>query len=93
MANGDARTAITVLENTQQLYNQVTPETLKDTIQQAFLRFDKKGDEHYDTISAFIKSLRAGDADAAIYYLARMIEGGEDGSHAIHGSNYITLPL
>ena len=78
MANGDARMAITVLENTKHLYHQVTLETLKDTVQQAFLRFDKNGDEHYDTISAFIKSMRAGDADAAIYYLARMIEGGED---------------
>ena len=78
MANGDARIAITVLENTQQLYKKVTVETLKDTLQNAFIRFDKKGDEHYDTISAFIKSMRASDADAAIYYLARMIEGDED---------------
>jgi len=78
MAQGDARIAITVLENTLQLYKKVTVETLKDTLQHAFLRFDKKGDEHYDTISAYIKSMRAGDADAAIYYLARMIEGGED---------------
>ena len=78
MANGDARIAITVLENAQELYKKVTVETLKDTLQHAFLRFDKKGDEHYDTISAFIKSMRAGDVDAAIYYLARMIEGGED---------------
>jgi len=78
MANGDARIAITVLESAQQLYKKITVETLKNTLQHAFLRFDKKGDEHYDTISAFIKSMRAGDADAAIYYLARMIEGGED---------------
>ncbi len=42
------------------------------------LRFDKKGDEHYDTISAFIKSVRGSDPDAAVYYLARMLEGGED---------------
>ena len=78
MAHGDARIAITVLENTMTLYGEATVETLKNTLQNAFLRFDKKGDEHYDTISAFIKSMRAGDADAAIYYLARMIEGGED---------------
>ncbi|MFA6273049.1 MAG: replication-associated recombination protein A [Candidatus Paceibacterota bacterium] len=78
MANGDARIAITVLENTQQLYKKITVDTLKETLQNAFIRFDKKGDEHYDTISAFIKSMRASDADAAIYYLARMIEGGED---------------
>lgn len=78
MANGDARIAITVLENAQKLYKKVTVETLKETLQNAFIRFDKKGEEHYDTISAFIKSMRASDADAAIYYLARMIEGGED---------------
>ncbi len=78
MANGDARIAITVLENAQELYKKVNVQTLKDTLQHAFLRFDKKGDEHYDTISAYIKSMRAGDADAAIYYLARMFEGGED---------------
>ncbi len=78
MANGDARIAVTVLENALELYKKVTIETLKYTLQHAFLRFDKKGDQHYDTISAFIKSMRAGDADAAIYYLARMIEGGED---------------
>jgi len=78
MAHGDARIALTVLENTVELYKTVTIESLKNTLQHAFLRFDKKGEEHYDTISAFIKSMRSGDADAAIYYLARMIEGGED---------------
>lgn len=78
MANGDARMAITVLESAHDLYGKVTVETLKNTLQNTFIRFDKKGDEHYDTISAFIKSMRASDADAAIYYLARMIEGGED---------------
>ncbi len=78
LANGDARIAITALENTRQLYGTVTLENLRKTFEHAFIRFDKKGEEHYDTISAFIKSMRAGDADAAIYYLARMIEGGED---------------
>ncbi len=78
MANGDARIAITVLENAKKFYNKVTLATLKETLQNTFIRFDKKGEEHYDTISAFIKSMRASDADAAIYYLARMIEGGED---------------
>jgi len=78
MANGDARIAITVIENTKRLYGKVDVKTLTETLQNAFIRFDKKGDEHYDTISAFIKSMRASDADAAIYYLARMIEGGED---------------
>jgi len=78
LANGDARIAITALENCKQLYGTITLEHLKDTFEHAFIRFDKKGEEHYDTISAFIKSMRAGDADAALYYLARMIVGGED---------------
>lgn len=78
MANGDARQAITVLENALKLYKRITVETLKDTVQHAFLRFDKKGEEHYNTISAYIKSMRASQPDAALYYLARMIDAGED---------------
>ena len=78
MVNGDARQAITMLENTSQLYKKITVENLKNTLQSKFLRYDKLGEEHYNTISAFIKSLRAGQADAALYYLARMIDSGED---------------
>ncbi len=78
MANGDARQAITMLENTSHLYDKITIETLKETLQSKFLRYDKKGEEHYNVISAFIKSMRASRPDAAIYYLARMIESGED---------------
>lgn len=78
LANGDARQAITMLENTQQLYKVISVENLKKTLQSAHLRYDKLGEEHYNTISAFIKSMRASDADAAIYYLARMVEAGED---------------
>ena len=78
LANGDARIAITALENAKRLYGTVDMESLKNTFEHSFIRFDKKGEEHYDTISAFIKSMRASDPDAAIYYLARMIEGGED---------------
>ena len=78
MANGDARQAITMLENTSRLYDEITVETLKETLQSKFLRYDKKGEEHYNVISAFIKSMRASQPDAAIYYLARMIEAGED---------------
>jgi len=78
MANGDARQAITMIENTARLYDKVTLETLRETLQSKFLRYDKKGEEHYNVISAFIKSMRAGKPDAAMYYLARMIEGGED---------------
>lgn len=78
LANGDARIAITAVENCKRLYGDITLDNLKNTFEHAFIRFDKKGDEHYDTISAYIKSMRAGDADAALYYLARMLEGGED---------------
>lgn len=78
LANGDARIAITAIENCQRLYGSITLAHLKDTFEHAFIRFDKKGEEHYDTISAYIKSMRTGDADAALYYLGRMLEGGED---------------
>ena len=78
MANGDARQAITMIENAHNLYGEVTIESLTDTLQSKHLRYDKKGEEHYNTISAYIKSMRAGNADAAIYYLARMIDAGED---------------
>jgi len=78
MANGDARQAITMIENTSRLYDEITIDTLKETLQSKFLRYDKKGEEHYNVISAFIKSMRASKPDAAIYYLARMIESGED---------------
>ncbi|OHA63084.1 MAG: AAA family ATPase [Candidatus Wildermuthbacteria bacterium RIFCSPHIGHO2_01_FULL_48_25] len=78
MANGDARQAISMLENTKELYGTITLETLKDTLQAKFLRYDKKGEEHYNTISAFIKSMRASQPNAALYYLARMIDAGED---------------
>ena len=78
MANGDARQAITMIENTSSLYDAITLETLKETLQNKFLRYDKKGEEHYNVISAFIKSMRASKPDAAMYYLARMLESGED---------------
>jgi putative ATPase len=78
MANGDARQAITMIENTSRLYDEITVEKLKETLQSKFLRYDKKGEEHYNVISAFIKSMRASKPDAAMYYLARMIESGED---------------
>lgn len=78
MAQGDARQAITTLETAQKLYGGITVETLKEAIQSKHLRYDKKGEEHYNTISAFIKSMRAGQPDAALYYLARMVESGED---------------
>lgn len=78
MANGDARQTITVLENANRLYGKIDLDTLKNTLQSKFLRYDKKGEEHYSTISAFIKSMRASQPDAALYYLARMVDAGED---------------
>lgn len=78
MANGDARQALTMIENTRRFYDEITLETLKETLQSKFLRYDKQGEEHYTIISAFIKSMRASQPDAAMYYLARMIEAGED---------------
>lgn len=78
MANGDARSMLTLLDQTQELHGSITVENLENTLQSTHLRYDKKGEEHYNTISAFIKSMRASNADAAIYYLARMVEAGED---------------
>jgi putative ATPase len=77
-ASGDGRKILNALEQTLTLYETVTLETLKTTIQSNFIKYDKKGEEHYDTISAFIKSMRASNIDAALYYLARMVHAGED---------------
>ncbi len=78
VSDGDARQAITVLDATVKLYKSATLAHLKETVQSKHLRYDKHGEEHYNTISAFIKSMRASQPDAAIYYLARMIDAGED---------------
>jgi putative ATPase len=78
-ANGDARKALGMLEGAIALYGKkITVANLNKALESPHLRYDKKGDEHYDTISAFIKSMRASQPDAAMYYLARMIEAGED---------------
>ena len=77
-ASGDARKALGMMEGAQSLYGKVTAETLNKALESPHLRYDKKGEEHYDTISAFIKSMRASQPDAALYYLARMVEAGED---------------
>jgi len=97
-ANGDARTALNVLETAAHLYAAAPCESwkdkpgsknpkaaaaialddLKNALQSKHLRYDTGGEEHYNTISAFIKSMRAGNPDAALYYLARMVEAGED---------------
>ncbi len=78
MSNGDARQVISMIENTISLYGDITIDNLKNTLQNKFIRYDKKGDEHYNTISAFIKSMRASQPDPALYYMSRMIEAGED---------------
>lgn len=77
-ANGDARQAIGLIESTFNLYKSLTIDNFKNAIQNKFLRFDKKGEEHYNIISAFIKSMRASNPDAALYYLARLVDSGED---------------
>jgi putative ATPase len=78
IANGDARQALGLIEHAQKLFSEVTVETITKSLQDTRLRYDKGGEEHYNTISAFIKSMRASHTDAALYYLARMIESGED---------------
>ncbi|MDO8520527.1 MAG: replication-associated recombination protein A [bacterium] len=78
MSGGDARIALSVLDQTLKLYKVPTIEHLKQAVQSKHLRYDQHGEEHHNTISAFIKSMRAGQHDAAIYYLARMVEAGED---------------
>ena len=79
-ANGDARRALNLLEVATRLHqaSTVTATHLRDALQSAHLRYDKQGEEHYNTISAYIKSMRASDVDAALYYLARMVQAGED---------------
>lgn len=80
---GDARGALNILEQAEFMLPEdknrvITAEVLRSVIGTALQRYDKKGDQHYDIISAFIKSMRGSDANAALHYLARMIEGGED---------------
>lgn len=79
-ANGDARRALNLLEASHALYTDdtLTVEHFREALQSKHLRYDKAEEEHYNTVSAFIKSMRAGQVDAALYYLARMIHGGED---------------
>lgn len=77
-AAGDARKLLNVLEQASSLYGEITIESLKSTVQSSFISYDKVGEAHYNTISAFIKSMRASNTDAALYYLARMVHAGED---------------
>jgi putative ATPase len=77
-AGGDARTALAALELAVQTHGRVTLQAAEDALQRRALTYDKSGDRHYDTISAWIKATRGSDPDASLYYLAVMLEGGED---------------
>lgn len=77
-ADGDARRLLTIIDNAYALYGNLKLASLKNALQSKQILYDKKGEEHYNIISAFIKSLRASDVDAALYYLARMVKAGED---------------
>lgn len=85
LSNGDARSALGTLEFAAAAAPRdahgtviITPAVIGDAMQRRAISYDKGGDQHYDVISAFIKSLRASDPDAAVYWLARMIDAGED---------------
>ncbi len=79
-ANGDARAMLTTLEIASSIVKgkKLTITHIEEAAQRKMLQYDRVGEEHYNTISAFIKSMRAGDTDAALYYLARMVAAGED---------------
>ena len=77
-SGGDARKFLNILELVTESSSVINDDVVTETLQQNPLAYDKDGEMHYDIISAFIKSIRGSDPDAAIYYLARMIEGGED---------------
>ena len=78
LSGGDARSALGDLELAASLSRNITKDTIIEAAGKKLPGYDKKGDHHYDTISAFIKSMRGSDVDAALYYLARMVEAGED---------------
>ncbi|WP_207568001.1 replication-associated recombination protein A [Mycolicibacter engbaekii] len=78
LAAGDARRALTALEVAAEAGQRVTVEIVEGSLDQAAVRYDRDGDQHYDVISAFIKSVRGSDVDAALHYLARMLVAGED---------------
>lgn len=77
-ADGDARLAIGALETTYELYGEINVENLAKALQEKRVKYSRGGEDHYNIISAFIKSMRASNPDAALYYLGRMIDAGED---------------
>ncbi len=78
LAAGDARRALTALEVAAEANEHVTVAAVEQSLDKAAVRYDRDGDQHYDVISAFIKSVRGSDVDAALHYLARMLVAGED---------------
>ena len=78
LSAGDARRALTALEVAAEAGEQVTVATIEQSLDKAAVRYDRDGDQHYDVVSAFIKSVRGSDVDAALHYLARMLVAGED---------------
>jgi putative ATPase len=78
LSAGDARRALTALEVAAEAGGHVTVEVVEQSLDKAAVRYDRDGDQHYDVISAFIKSIRGSDVDAALHYLARMLVAGED---------------
>lgn len=78
LSSGDARAALNILETAVWMSNRLTVEIVKEAAQKVSLQFDKNGENHYNIISALHKSMRGSDADAALYWLARMLEAGED---------------
>jgi putative ATPase len=77
-AQGDARRALGTLELAASIAKVITPDVVAEALQQKTLLYDKAGDEHYSVVSAFIKSMRGSDPDAAVYWMTRMLEAGED---------------
>lgn len=78
LSNGDARTALNVLEYASSISQKIGKDEIREAFQKSHLLYDKDGEEHYNIISALHKSMRGSDPDAAIYWLARMLEAGED---------------
>jgi len=78
LSNGDARMALNTLEACLNQNKKITPKLIKEVLQKSHLYYDKNGEEHYNIISALHKSMRGGDPHASVYWLARMLEGGED---------------
>ncbi len=77
-SNGDSRILLNALEIAVNIDSTITEELASEALQRRALSYDKSGEEHYNTISAFIKSMRASNVDSALYYLARMVDAGED---------------